>query len=421
MIKRAIAGLFNQNEHNPILGAKDILKYIGPGLIVTVGFIDPGNWAANVSAGAFFGYKLLWMVTLSTIMLIMLQHNAAHLGIVSGLCISEATTKYMPKKVSVPLLFSAFLAACATVMAEILGGAIALNMLFKLPLKLGAVIVALFCLWMIFSNSYKKIEKIIIGFVSLIGISFIFELALVNSEWEKAFSGWAVPSFPQGSILIIVSVLGAVVMPHNLFLHSEVIQSRQWNLEDEKVIEKQLKYEFMDTFFSMIIGWAINSAMIILAAATFFANKINVTELGQAEAMLRPIIGNSAAIVFALALLFAGLASSITACMASGSIVSGIFQEPYDIKDNHTKLGVIGAVAVALLVLFFIKDSFKGLVISQMLLSMQLPFTIFSLIYLTSSKKVMGKHTNKKATTYLLFFNGSNSNSTKYCTDIFLF
>lgn len=407
MIKKLIGRLFNKKEHNPILGAKDILKYIGPGLIVTVGFIDPGNWAANVSAGAFFGYKLLWMVTLATIMLIMLQHNAAHLGIVSGLCISEASTKYMPKKLSVVLLLSAFLAACATVMAEILGGAIALKMLFHLPLKLGAVIVALFSLWMIFSNSYKKIERIIIGFVSLIGISFIFELALVNSEWGKAASGWVTPSFPEGSMLVIVSVLGAVVMPHNLFLHSEVIQSRQWNLENEDVIEKQLKYEFMDTFFSMIVGWAINSAMIILAAATFFANKIKVTELEQAEAMLRPILGNSAAIIFALALLFAGLSSSITACMASGSIVSGVFQEPYDIKDNHTKLGVIGAVAAAMLALFFIGDSFKGLVISQMLLSMQLPITIFSLIYLTSSEKVMGKHKNKKSTNYILFLTGA--------------
>jgi manganese transport protein len=207
-------------------------------------------------------------------------------------------------------------------------------------------------------------------------------------------------------MLVIVSVLGAVVMPHNLFLHSEVIQSRQWNLENEEIIEKQLKYEFMDTFFSMIVGWAINSAMIILAAATFFAHKINVKELEQAEAMLRPILGNSAAIIFALALLFAGVSSSITACMASGSIVSGIFQEPYDIKDNHTRLGVIGAVSAAMLVLFFIEDSFKGLVISQMLLSMQLPITIFSLIYLTSSEKVMGKHKNKKSTNYILFSTG---------------
>ena len=275
---RKLLEAFNKSKHVPVLGAKDILKYIGPGLIVTVGFIDPGNWAANVSAGAFFGYKLLWMVTLSTIMLIMLQHNAAHLGIVSGLCISEAATKFMPKKTSRFILGTAFLATCATVMAEILGGAIALKMLFKVPLKIGAILVAGLCFWLIFSNSYRKIEKIIIGFVSLIGISFIIELLLVKCDWKMALQGWVLPVFPENSILIIVSVLGAVVMPHNLFLHSEVIQSRQWNLEDDSVIEKQLKYEFMDTFLSMVIGWAINSAMIILAAATFYVNKVNVTE-----------------------------------------------------------------------------------------------------------------------------------------------
>lgn len=403
---RKLLEAFNKSKHVPVLGAKDILKYIGPGLIVTVGFIDPGNWAANVSAGAFFGYKLLWMVTLSTIMLIMLQHNAAHLGIVSGLCISEAATKFMPKKTSRFILGTAFLATCATVMAEILGGAIALKMLFKVPLKIGAILVAGLCFWLIFSNSYRKIEKIIIGFVSLIGISFIIELLLVKCDWKMALQGWVLPVFPENSILIIVSVLGAVVMPHNLFLHSEVIQSRQWNLEDDSVIEKQLKYEFMDTFLSMVIGWAINSAMIILAAATFYVNKVNVTELEQAEVMLKPIVGNLAAFIFAMALLFAGIASSVTACMASGSIVSGMFEEPYDIEDNHTKLGVALSIVLAVLIIFFIGDAFRGLVISQMLLSMQLPITIFSLIYLTSSSKIMGKYKNKKSTNYILLLTG---------------
>lgn len=221
-----------------------------------------------------------------------------------------------------------------------------------------------------------------------------------------ALQGWVLPVFPENSILIIVSVLGAVVMPHNLFLHSEVIQSRQWNLEDDSVIEKQLKYEFMDTFLSMVIGWAINSAMIILAAATFYVNKVNVTELEQAEVMLKPIVGNLAAFIFAMALLFAGIASSVTACMASGSIVSGMFEEPYDIEDNHTKLGVALSIVLAVLIIFFIGDAFRGLVISQMLLSMQLPITIFSLIYLTSSSKIMGKYKNKKSTNYILLLTG---------------
>jgi manganese transport protein len=385
-----------KDDHKPKFMALDFIKYIGPGLLVTVGFIDPGNWAANVAAGASYGYTLLWMVTLSTIMLIVLQHNAAHLGIATGNCIAEASTATLKPKLNKIVLGSAVIAAVSTALAELLGGAIALNMLFGIPIKLGTVLVLILILWMLFTNSYKKLEKWIIGFVSIIGISFIFELSLVHIEWGKALISWVKPSFPIGSIPIIMSVLGAVVMPHNLFLHSEIIQSRQWNLKDEAIIKKQLKYEFMDTFFSMIVGWAINSAMILIAAATFFTQKINVTELGQAQQMLTPLLGNTASVVFALALLFAGIASSVTAGMAGGSIFAGIFGEPYDINDIHTKIGVGITLVGAVIIIFFISQPFKGLLYSQMLLSIQLPITIFLQIYLTSSKKVMGKHANSR-------------------------
>ena len=204
-------------------------------------------------------------------------------------------------------------------------------------------------------------------------------------------------------MLVIMSVLGAVVMPHNLFLHSEIIQSRQWNLQDETVIKKQLKYEFGDTLVSMLIGWAINSAMILMAAATFFSTKTVVTDLSQAEQMLKPLLGNAASIVFALALLFAGLSSSITAGMAGGSIFAGIFSEPYDIKDKHTKIGILLTMVPATIAIFLIKSPFDGLIYSQMLLSVQLPITIFSLIYLTSSKKVMGKYANSKGGKVILW------------------
>ena len=240
-------------NHRPRSGALDLLKYIGPGLLVTVGFIDPGNWATNLAAGSEFGYALLWVVTFSSVMLIIIQHNVAHLGIVTGLCLSEATNKYMPRVLSRPILGSAMLASISTSLAEILGGAIALRMLFGMPIKAGAVIVTIVCLAMLFSNTYSKTERWIITFVSIIGLSFLYELALVDVDWGQAVVGWVKPTFPENSMLIIMSVLGAVVMPHNLFLHSEVIQSREWNLEDESVIKKQLKYEFYDTLLSMVI------------------------------------------------------------------------------------------------------------------------------------------------------------------------
>ena len=384
----------DKKNYRPVFGGLEIFKFIGPGLLVTVGFIDPGNWASNLAAGADYGYTLLWMVTLSTIMLIILQHNVAHLGIATGLCLSEATTIYMKPAYSKFLLTSAMLASISTSLAEILGGAIALEMLFGIPIKIGALLVTIFVIIMLFSNSYRVVEKWIIAFVSVIGLSFLYELWLSEIDWNSAIVGWVTPSFPQGSMIVIMSVLGAVVMPHNLFLHSEVIQSRQWNLQDDKIIKKQLKYEFFDTLFSMLIGWAINSAMILLAAATFFKSGTPVTEMQQANSLLAPLLGKNAAVVFAVALLFSGLASTITSGMAAGSIFAGMYKEPYDIKDNHSRMGVAISLIIALAIIFFISNPFKGLIYSQMILSIQLPFTIFLQVYLTSSEKVMGKYKN---------------------------
>jgi manganese transport protein len=391
-----------RTDHTPVYGALDIFKYIGPGLLVTVGFIDPGNWAANIATGSEFGYTLLWVVSLSTIMLIILQHNVAHLGIATGLCLSEAATIYLKPWISKSILSFAVLASVSTSLAEILGGAIALNMLFDIPLKMGAVLVTIFVLIMLLSHSYQKIEKWIIGFVSIIGLSFLYELFLVKIDWVQAGVAWVKPSIPEGSILLIMSVLGAVVMPHNLFLHSEIIQSRQWNLQDETIIKKQLKFEFADTLFSMIIGWAINSAMILLAASTFFAGGHKVDQLEQAEKLLEPLLGANASVVFAVALLFAGVASSITSGMAGGSIVSGMYKEPYDVKDNHSRIGVFVSLVGALVLIFFIGDPFKGLILSQVFLSIQLPFTVAIQVYLTSSKKVMGKYANSRFLVALL-------------------
>ena len=389
-----------RKDHKRYLGGLDVFRYIGPGLLVTVGFIDPGNWASNFAAGSEFGYSLLWVVTLSTVMLIILQHNVAHLGIVTGLCLSEAATQYTPKWVSRPILGTAVLASISTSLAEILGGAIALQMLLDIPIIWGSVLTTVFVSIMLFTNSYKKIERAIIAFVSVIGLSFIYELFLVRIDWPVAVQGWVTPSFPQGSMLIIMSVLGAVVMPHNLFLHSEVIQSHEYNKKDDASIRRVLKYELFDTLFSMIVGWAINSAMILLAAATFFKGGIQVQ---QAKSLLDPLLGSSAGVVFALALLMAGISSTITSGMAAGSIFAGIFGESYHIRDSHSQVGVILSLGIALLLICFIGDPFKGLLISQMILSIQLPFTVFLQVSLTSSRKVMGQYVNSKWSTFVLY------------------
>lgn len=393
-----------RNKRHPhVLGALDIFKYIGPGLLVTVGFIDPGNWASNFAAGSEYGYALLWVVTLSTIMLIALQHNVAHLGIVTGLCLSEAAVKYTPRWVGRPIVVSAILASISTSLAEILGGAIALQMLFGISIPVGALLVTVAVLILLFTNSYRKIERAVIGFVSIIGLSFIYELFLVHIDWGGAVCAAVVPSVPQGSLLIVMSVLGAVVMPHNLFLHSEVIQSREINLKGDERIRHMLKYEFADTLFSMLVGWAINSAMILLAASTFYTHGEHVDDLAQANAMLAPLLGSNASNIFALALLLAGISSTITSGMAAGSIFSGLFGESYNAKDPHSAVGVALSLGAALLLIFFIGNPFQGLIISQMVLSLQLPFTVFLQVSLTSSKRVMGKYVNKPWNTVFLY------------------
>ena len=256
-------------------------------------------------------------------------------------------------------------------------------MLLGIPIAWGSVLTTMFVVIMLFSNSYKKIERAIIAFVSVIGLSFLYELFLVDIDWPVAVRSWVVPDIPQGSMLIIMSVLGAVVMPHNLFLHSEVIQSHEYNKKDDASIKKVL--------------------MILLAAATFFRTRTPVEELQQAKSLLDPLLGSHAGIIFALALLMAGISSTITSGMAAGSIFAGIFGESYHIKDIHSKVGILISLGIALVLIFFIENPFYGLIISQMILSIQLPFTVFLQVGLTSSKRVMGKYANSRWSSFVLY------------------
>lgn len=383
-------------------GGLEIMRHIGPGLLVTVGFIDPGNWASNMAAGSQFGYSLLWVVTLSTIMLIVLQHNAAHLGIATGMCLAEATSRFLPRLLGRAILGTAYLACIATAMAEVLGGAVALQMLFGLPLRFGCVVVAAASMTMLLTSSYKQAERWIIAFVSVVGLSFLAELAMVEVDWPRAAVSWATPSMPAGSTAAVVSILGAVVMPHNLFLHSEIIQSMHFEGRGQKVVEERLRYELLDTLFSMGIGWAINSAMVILAATTFFSRGVVVEDLAAAAATLSPIVGPASSVIFAVALLFAGLSSSVTAGMAAGTVTAGMFGEEYDIHDRHSSIGVALCFAGAVAACLCVEDAFAGLVWSQALLSLQLPVTVFLLIRLTSSRKVMGRYANSRPLTATL-------------------
>jgi manganese transport protein len=370
-----------------------LLQYLGPGFIVTVGFIDPGNFATNAQGGAEFGYQLLWVITLSTLMLILLQHMAAHIGIQTGMCMPEAVATHFRPAARVIYGFTAMCACVATALAEILGGAIGLQILFHIPLVIGALITSLFVVAMIWGQAYHKLEHLIIGFVSIIGFCYLAELLIVKPDWSLAAYSAVVPAVNSRSILVAMAMLGAVVMPHNIYLHSEVIQSRDWSAKDDTERAHLLRYEFLDTLLAMGAGWLINSSMVIVAAAVFFPNVVP-TSLGDVAKTLQPLAGPLAALFFATALLCSGLSSSITAGMAGGTIFTGYLLKPTDLTSKWFRLGVALTLVPAVIIVCFGFDPLKALIISQATLSLQLPFTIIPLFLLTRSEQVMGRFRN---------------------------
>jgi len=381
------------------------LQYLGPGFIVTVGFIDPGNFASNAQGGAEFGYSLLWVITLSTLMLILLQHMAAHIGIETGRCMPEAIATHFGPAARVVYGVTAMLACVATALAEILGGAIGLQLLFRLPLLAGCLVTSAFVIAMIWSQQYHRLEHVIIGFVSIIGFCYLAELIIVKPDWSLAAYSAVVPALNSRSILVAMAMLGAVVMPHNIYLHSEVIQSRDWSAGSEEERRHLLRYEFLDTLLAMGAGWLINGSMVIVAAAVFFPNFVPGT-LGDVSRTLQPLAGPVAALLFGIALLCSGLSSSITAGMAGGTIFTGFLLKPTELGSKWFRLGVTLTLVPAVLIASLGFNPLKVLILSQAALSLQLPFTILPLFLLTRSEKVMGRFRNTWRENTLLIITG---------------
>jgi manganese transport protein len=382
-----------------------VLQYLGPGFIVTVGFVDPGNFATNGQGGAEFGYSLLWVITLSTLMLILLQHMAAHIGIQTGQCMPEAVATHFRPAARIIYGFTAMCACVATALAEILGGAIGLQILFHIPLIAGSIITSVFVVAMIWGQAYRKLEHIIIGFVSIIGLCYLAELVIVKPDWGLAAYSAVVPAVSSRSILVAMAMLGAVVMPHNIYLHSEIIQSRDWSARDDTERSRLMRYEFLDTLLAMGAGWLINGAMVVVAAAVFFPN-IVPGSLGDVAKTLEPLAGPLAALFFAIALLCSGLSSSITAGMAGGTIFTGYLLKPTDLQNKWFRLGVALTLIPAVIIVCFGFDPLKALIISQAALSVQLPFTIIPLFLLTRSEKVMGRFRNSWRENALIIITG---------------
>ncbi len=367
---------------------KSILRFLGPGFLVTVGFIDPGNWATNLEGGSKYGYDLLWVITLSTLMLIVIQHMAAKLGIATGKSLAVNIRDSFPRPIVVFLGITIILACVATDVAELLGGAIGFNLLLGMPLWLGALVTVICEVVLIISMRYHRLETVIIGFLAIIGICYVIEIIIVKPDWALLAPAVVIPKVDSSSIYIAMGILGAVVMPHNIFLHSNVIHSRKWGTSEEEK-KKQLHFEKIDTTAAMIMGWVVNSAMIIVAAAVFARHGITVDSIEQASETLKPLAGPLAGFLFALALVFAGVGSSITSSMAEVNVITGFLGKPEDPRTLLYKVSVFITAIPSFLIILMGMDTFRILIFSQVVLSIQLPFTLIPLLILCRKKELM--------------------------------
>lgn len=371
------------------LFSRELLRYLGPGFIVTVGFIDPGNWATNIAAGSEFGYDLLWVVSLSTLMLIFLQHLSAKLGIVTGHSLAVNIRARMPQPVAWIAGVTVVVACTATDLAEYLGAALGFNLLFGLPLWAGAPLTVAIVFLAILGQQYHRLERMIVVFLAIIAACYVVELCLVHPDWAAAAPSWIVPSVDGGSILVALGMLGAIVMPHNIYVHSDVIRSRDWDLAPEGR-RRLMNFELIDTSLAMGMGWLVNSAMIVVAASVFFSAGITVTSIEQASSTLEPLVGPVSRFVFGVALLVAGIASSITSSLAEANIVTGYLGRKEDPRGRAYRVGLVVTSLPAMIVIALGVDSYMGLIVSQVVLSAQLPFTIVPLLWLSRRRDVMG-------------------------------
>jgi manganese transport protein len=371
------------------LFSRELLRYLGPGFIVTIGFIDPGNWATNMAGGSQFGYDLLWVITLSTLMLIFLQHVAARLGIVTGRSLAVNVRSHFSRPLVWLFGLSIVPALVATSLAEILGGALGFQILFHIPLWAGAPLSLVLVVIAILGQRYDQLERLIVVFLALIAIAYIVELFIVKPDMAAAAPHWLIPSLSGASILVAMGMLGAIVMPHNIYLHSNTIQSREWDFGGGDQV-KLMRYELVDTTLSMGMGWLVNSAMILVAAAVFFRNGVTVSSIQQASETLRPLAGSLAQLIFGVALLVAGLSSSITSSLATANVVTGYLGKPEDPHSRIYRLGLIVLALPAVVLIIAGLNPFRALILSQVVLSIQLPLTIIPLMVLARRRTVMG-------------------------------
>lgn len=378
-----------------------ILAFFGPAYLISVGYMDPGNWATDLAGGSQFGYTLLWVLLMSNIMALLLQSLSARLGIVTQRDLAQASRETYSKPVNYVLYFLAEIAIAACDLAEILGMAIGLNLLFDISLINGVLITVLdtFLLLFLINKGMRKMEAFIIALVAIIGFSFVFEMIFAEPNVTEVFRG-LIPSMPnEAALYIAIGIIGATVMPHNLYLHSSLVQTRKFDRSD-KGIKQALKYNFMDTAIALNLAFFVNAAILILAAATFYKNGLHeVAEIQDAHKLLEPLLGTQwAPILFAVALIAAGQSSTITGTLAGQIIMEGYLNlriQPWVRRIITRLIAIVPAVIV--ISIFGEGVTGKLLILSQVILSLQLGFAIIPLIHFVSDKsKMKGFHISRK-------------------------
>jgi manganese transport protein len=377
---------------------RKLAAFLGPGYLVAVGYMDPGNWATSLAGGARFGYALLFIALLSNIMAIILQHLCARLAVATGRDLAQACRDAYPRALSYPLWFLAEIAICATDLAEVIGTAIGLTLLFGVPLEIGVLVTAadVFLILYLQNKGFRWIEALVITLLGVIAVCFVVQIAMADPEWGQVIRGFAptteIVTNPD-MLYLALGIIGATVMPHNLYLHSGIVQTRAYG---GTVPERRdaVKFATIDSTVALMFALTINASILILAAAAFNrTGNTEVVELDQAHALLSPLLGSALApTLFGIALLCCGLNSTVTATMAGQIVMEGFLDirlPPWLRRLVTRMVAIVPAAAAA--IYYGESGTAKLLILSQVILSLQLPFAIIPLVMITASRGKMGE------------------------------
>lgn len=384
------------------------LTISGPAYLVSVGYMDPGNWATDLAGGSKFGYQLLWVVLVSNLMAIFLQNLCVRMGLVAGLDLAQACRQYYPRPAAIVLWLLCEVAIIACDLAEVVGSAIGLNLLFGLPLVWGVLLTGADVLLLLglMHWGFRKLEALVITLVLTIGGCFALQIFSAQPDWMALASGLLKPTMPSLEALTIsLGILGATVMPHNLYLHSALVQTRKYEAGE---LDESLRANRLDTIIALGGAFFVNAGILVLAAAVFHPKGLVVDELQQAHELLKPMLGGTAATLFAVALLCSGQSSTITGTLAGQIVMEGFinFKMKAWMRRLLTRLLAI-VPALWAITASGGSHTVQLLILSQVVLSMQLPFAIFPLVQFTSDPARMGRHANSASVRSLAYFLGT--------------